>query len=240
MGHRQRPQGPPGPLHGDQPEADHRPDLPEDPHPRIRLDLPVLGEDGGFKEGLCGKECTYNKAEAKKLIDEGGGIPGGQLKISYNADTGSHKEWVNAVCNSINNVMGNNQACVGGAVGTFADFRNQVSTQKMTGPWRAGWQMDYPLIQNFLQPLYYTNAPSNDGKSTNQDFDDLVDKANAETDKAKAITRPGRGEGPRRADAVHPALVPERQRGLLGAGQQRGAEPVQRAGLHGDHGQLTR
>ncbi|NEE53649.1 ABC transporter substrate-binding protein, partial [Streptomyces sp. SID8455] len=48
--------------------------------------------------------------------------------------------------------------------------------------------MDYPLIQNFLQPLYYTNAPSNDGKWTNQDFDDLVDKANAETDKAKAIT----------------------------------------------------
>ncbi|CAO0833856.1 hypothetical protein SMICM17S_10916 [Streptomyces microflavus] len=67
---------------------------------------PVLGEDGGFKEGLCGKECTYNKAEAKKLIDEGGGIPGGQLKISYNADTGSHKEWVDAVCNSINNVNG--------------------------------------------------------------------------------------------------------------------------------------
>ncbi|MFJ9636494.1 ABC transporter substrate-binding protein [Streptomyces sp. NPDC101178] len=149
---------------------------------------PVLGEDGGFKEGLCGKECEYDKAAAKKLIDEGGGIPGGQLKLSYNADTGSHKEWVDAVCNSINNVMGNNKACVGGPIGTFADFRSQVSTQKMTGPWRAGWQMDYPLIQNFLQPLYYTNAPSNDGKWTNKDFDDLVDKANAETDKAKAIT----------------------------------------------------
>lgn len=36
---------------------------------------PVLGEDGGFKEGLCGKECTYNKAEAKKLIDEGAASP---------------------------------------------------------------------------------------------------------------------------------------------------------------------
>ncbi|WP_254811760.1 peptide ABC transporter substrate-binding protein [Streptomyces cavourensis] len=149
---------------------------------------PVLGEDGGFKEGLCGKECEYDKAEAKKLIDEGGGIPGGQLKISYNADTGSHKEWVDAVCNSINNVMGNNQACVGGAIGTFADFRSQVSTQKLNGPWRAGWQMDYPLIQNFLQPLYYTNASSNDGKWSNKEFDDLVDKANAETDKAKAVT----------------------------------------------------
>ncbi|MFE5243804.1 MULTISPECIES: peptide ABC transporter substrate-binding protein [unclassified Streptomyces] len=149
---------------------------------------PVLGEEGGFKEGLCGSPCEYDKAEAKKLIEEGGGIPGGQLKISYNADTGSHKEWVDAVCNSINNVMGNNKACVGGPVGTFADFRSQVSTQKLTGAWRAGWQMDYPLIQNFLQPLYYTNAPSNDGKWSNQEFDDLVDKANAESDKAKAVS----------------------------------------------------
>ncbi|MFB8027493.1 ABC transporter substrate-binding protein [Streptomyces sp. NPDC056465] len=149
---------------------------------------PVLGEEGGFKKGLCGPACEYDKAQAKKLIQEGGGIPGGQLKISYNADTGSHKEWVDAVCNSINNVMGNNKACVGGPVGTFADFRSQVSTQKLTGAWRAGWQMDYPLIQNFLQPLYYTNAPSNDGKWSDKKFDDLVDKANAESDKATAVS----------------------------------------------------
>ncbi|MFD9427090.1 MULTISPECIES: ABC transporter substrate-binding protein [unclassified Streptomyces] len=149
---------------------------------------PVLGADGGFKKGLCGKECTYDKAAAKKLIQDGGGIPGGQLKISYNADTGSHKEWVDAVCNSINNVMGNNKACVGGPVGTFADFRSQVSQQKLSGAWRAGWQMDYPLIQNFLQPVYYTNAPSNDGKWSDKKFDNLVDQANAETDKAKAVS----------------------------------------------------
>ncbi|MFE4452726.1 ABC transporter substrate-binding protein [Streptomyces sp. NPDC056796] len=149
---------------------------------------PVLGKDGGFKEGLCGSACDYDKAQAKKLIQEGGGIPGGQLKISYNADTGSHKEWVDAVCNSINNVMGNNKACVGGPVGTFADFRSQVSTQKLTGAWRAGWQMDYPLIQNFLQPLYYTNAPSNDGKWSDKKFDGLIDKANAESDKTQAVS----------------------------------------------------
>ncbi|MFJ6724577.1 MULTISPECIES: ABC transporter substrate-binding protein [unclassified Streptomyces] len=148
---------------------------------------PVLGEDGGFKEGLCGDACEYDPAAAKKLIQEGGGLPGGQVKITYNADTGSHKQWVDAVCNSINNALGNDKACVGNPVGTFADFRTQIGDQKMTGPFRAGWQMDYPLIQNFLQPLYYTNASSNDGKWTNKDFDDLVNKANAETDTAKAV-----------------------------------------------------
>ncbi|MGY5048009.1 peptide ABC transporter substrate-binding protein [Streptomyces sp. 900105755] len=149
---------------------------------------PVLGAAGGFKEGLCGSACDYDPAQAKKLIQEGGGLPGGQLKITYNADTGSHRMWVDAVCNSINNALGNDKACVGNPVGTFADFRNQIGQHKMTGPFRAGWQMDYPLIQNFLQPLYYTNASSNDGKWSNKDFDRLVDQANAQTDTAKAVS----------------------------------------------------
>ncbi|WP_406332672.1 ABC transporter substrate-binding protein [Streptomyces sp. NBC_00203] len=156
---------------------------------------PVLGTDGGFQDGLCGDSCKYNPTEAKKLVEEGGGLPGGQIKLSYNADTGSHKEWVDAVCNSINNALGNDKACVGNPIGTFADFRNQIGQHKMPGPFRAGWQMDYPLIQNFLQPLYYTNASSNDGKWSNADFDNLVDQANAETDTAKAIKLFQQAEG---------------------------------------------
>ncbi|MCK1821060.1 ABC transporter substrate-binding protein [Streptomyces sp. XM83C] len=148
---------------------------------------PVLGKEGGFQDGLCGEFCDYDPEQAKKLIQEGGGLPGGQVKISYNADTGSHKQWVDAVCNSINNALGNDKACVGSPVGTFADFRTRITQKKMTGPFRAGWQMDYPLIQNFLQPLYYTNASSNDGKWSNKEFDSLVDQANQETDTGKAI-----------------------------------------------------
>lgn len=148
---------------------------------------PVLGAAGGYKAGFCGGLCDYNPAEAKKMISDGGGIPGGQVKIGYNADTGSHKDWVDAVCNSINNALGNDKACVGAPTGTFADFRNKITQKKMTGPFRAGWQMDYPLIQNFLQPLYYTNASSNDGKWSDKKFDKLVNQANAESDKAKAV-----------------------------------------------------
>ncbi|MCP9990965.1 peptide ABC transporter substrate-binding protein [Streptomyces albogriseolus] len=148
---------------------------------------PVLGEDGGFQAGLCGEACEYKPDEAKKLIEEGGGLPGGKVTITFNADTGSHREWVNAVCNSINNALDDERACTAAPVGTFADFRNEITDRKMPGPFRSGWQMDYPLIQNFLQPLYYTNASSNDGKWSNQEFDDLVNRANQETDTAKAI-----------------------------------------------------
>jgi oligopeptide transport system substrate-binding protein len=148
---------------------------------------PVLGAAGGYKKGLCGRACVYDPGRARKLIEEGGGIPGGRLTVTYNADSGSHRQWVDAVCNSINNALGDDRACVGNPVGTFADFRNQLGGHRMTGPFRAGWQMDYPLIQNFLQPLYYTGASSNDGAWSDEEFDRLVDRANAETDPARSV-----------------------------------------------------
>ncbi|MEV0125568.1 ABC transporter substrate-binding protein [Streptomyces sp. NPDC050703] len=148
---------------------------------------PVLGDDGGFEKGLCGEACTYDPARARKLVEEGGGIPGGQLKVTYNADTGSHKEWVDALCNSVNKALGKDKACVGNPIGTFADFRGKASKQELDGAWRAGWQMDYPLIQNFLEPNYFTDAPSNDGKYSDAKFDQLVNEANGETDTAKAV-----------------------------------------------------
>ncbi|MCC9310251.1 ABC transporter substrate-binding protein [Kitasatospora sp. RB6PN24] len=148
---------------------------------------PVLGTTGGFKEGLCGQLCTYNPTMAKQLIQQGGGIPGGQLTISYNAD-GGNKDWVDATCNSINQVLGNNSACVGNPVGTFADFRNQITGKKMNGPFRTGWQMDYPLIQDFLQPVYTTDGSSNDSHYNNPAFDAQVNTANAEPNQATAVT----------------------------------------------------
>ncbi|PHQ49408.1 peptide ABC transporter substrate-binding protein [Streptomyces cinnamoneus] len=148
---------------------------------------PVLGDQGGYKAGLCGGACTYDPGEAKRLIQEGGGLPGGKVTITSNVDTGSHRLWMDAVCNSINNALGNDGACTVNPVGTFADFRNQVADQRMTSLFRSGWQMDYPLVQNFLQPLYYTNASSNYGKFSDPQFDRLVDEANAESDTGKAV-----------------------------------------------------
>ncbi|GHF60346.1 peptide ABC transporter substrate-binding protein [Streptomyces mashuensis] len=148
---------------------------------------PVLGEKGGYKAGLCGEACTYDPEKAKRLIQDGGGLPGGRITLTSNVDTGSHRLWMDAVCNSINNALGNDRACTVNPVGTFADFRNQMTEQRLTGPFRSGWQMDYPLAQNFLQPLYYTDASSNYGKFSDAEFDGLVDEANAESDTARAV-----------------------------------------------------
>ncbi|WP_175411870.1 ABC transporter substrate-binding protein [Streptomyces sp. TRM64462] len=147
---------------------------------------PALGEQGGYAD-ICGDACVFDADEAKRLIDEGGGLPGGRVTLTSNVDTGSHRQWLDAVCNSINNVLDRGPVCTVNPIGTFADFRSQVTTSKMTGPYRSGWQADYPLIQNFLEPLYYTGASSNNGKYSNKQFDALIDQANAETDQARAV-----------------------------------------------------
>ncbi|MFI0213240.1 peptide ABC transporter substrate-binding protein [Streptomyces lydicus] len=150
---------------------------------------PVLGKAGGYRAGLCGAACVFDPARARQLIKEGGGLPGGRMTVTYNADTGSHKDWIDAICNSINRTLRDDRACVGAPVGTFADFRNKIAARTMTGPFRAGWQMDYPLIQNFLQPLYYSNGSANDGKFSNPRFDTLVNQANAATDTGAAVAK---------------------------------------------------
>ncbi|WP_059013192.1 peptide ABC transporter substrate-binding protein [Streptomyces specialis] len=150
---------------------------------------PVLGEAGGYKEGLCGDACDYDPEGARELIEEAGGLPGGKVTLTSNVDTGSHRQWMDAVCNSINNALNDTGACTVNPVPTFADFRNRVTGHEMTGMFRTGWQMDYPLIQNFLQPLYYTDASSNDSGYSSEEFDRLIDEANAASEEDEAIEK---------------------------------------------------
>ncbi|NGO71314.1 peptide ABC transporter substrate-binding protein [Streptomyces boncukensis] len=157
--------------------------------PATDLTSPVLKSAGGYKPGLCGDACEYDPEKAKKLIDDAGGLPGGKVTITSNVDTGSHRQWMEAVCNSINDTLGKNNACTVNPVPTFGEFRNSISQQKMTGLFRTGWQMDYPLIQNFLQPIFYTGGSSNDSHFSDKKVDDLMDEANELGDEGAAIAK---------------------------------------------------
>lgn len=155
--------------------------------PASDLTSPVLGKDGGYRPGLCGRACRYDPERARKLIEEGGGLPGGRITLTSNVDTGSHRAWMDAVCNNINTVLRNNRACTVEPVSTFAKFRQRIASDEMTGMFRTGWQMDYPLIQNFVQPLYFTDASSNEAGYRNRKVDRLIEKANATADRGRAV-----------------------------------------------------
>jgi oligopeptide transport system substrate-binding protein len=127
----------------------------------------------GWSDDLCGATCEFNPEEAKKMFDAAGGIEGNTMTLSYNSD-GPHKAWTEAVCNDLKNNLGVD--CTANAYPDFAGLRSDVTDNKMTDPFRTGWQMDYPAISNFLGPIYVTGAGSNDGQYSNPEFDALIKK----------------------------------------------------------------
>jgi len=137
----------------------------------------------GYKAGQCGEWCTYDPAKAKAKLAEAGGFKGDKITLSYNADA-AHKDWTEAVCNSIKQSLGVECQAVG--VVDFATFRQQIGDRKMKGMFRNGWVMDYPSIENFETPLYATGAASNDTDYSNPQFDKLLTEAAASTDPAAA------------------------------------------------------
>lgn len=139
----------------------------------------------GAKPGQCGEFCTYDPDKAKQLLTEAGGVPGGKVSIVYNADA-THKDWVEASCNTVKNALG--VECVATPVTDFATLRAAINARTQKGMFRSGWIMDYPSIENFLTPLYATGASANDGEYSNAKFDAKLQEAAAADSLEKANT----------------------------------------------------
>ncbi|WP_234998775.1 ABC transporter substrate-binding protein [Demequina sp. NBRC 110057] len=140
----------------------------------------------GWSDSLEGSEVlAYDPEAAAELWAEADAIEPwtGTFELAYNAD-GGHQAWVDAVVNSIKNTLGIDAA--GLPYATFAEFRTDITDRNITASFRTGWQADYPSLENFLGPLYYTGAGSNDGDYSSEAFDSLIDEGKSATDTAAA------------------------------------------------------
>jgi oligopeptide transport system substrate-binding protein len=125
----------------------------------------------GFDPNIPGNYALdFNPERAQHLWDQANAISpwSGRYAVAYNADSG-HQEWVDAVANSIKNVLGID--AVGAPQPTFAGFRTQISNRTIDTAFRAGWIGDYPSMIEFLAPLYATGAGSNDVGYSGREFD---------------------------------------------------------------------
>jgi oligopeptide transport system substrate-binding protein len=129
----------------------------------------------GYSKTIGGDVLKYDPVKAKALLAEAGGYTG-KLEIAYNAD-GGHKAWVDAVCNSIKNAIAID--CTGKSYPDFKSLRDPITKGTMKSQFRAGWQMDYPALENFLAPIYAKGAGSNDSHYDNPAFDALLKKGDS-------------------------------------------------------------
>ncbi|MFI6443246.1 ABC transporter substrate-binding protein [Kitasatospora sp. NPDC050543] len=132
----------------------------------------------GYKAGACGDACKFDPAKAKELIQAGGGVPNNKITIIYNSD-GGHKEWVDAVCNSIRQSTG--VECLGDPKPDFKTSRDIIRKKQVPSMMRTGWVQDYPLNANFLRDVYGTGASANDAAYSSPEFDKFAQQADEAT-----------------------------------------------------------
>ncbi|GAA0651643.1 ABC transporter substrate-binding protein [Streptomyces thermocarboxydovorans] len=138
----------------------------------------------GYQPGVAGDILTYNPDKAKQLIKEGGGVPGNKIFIQFNAD-GGHKEWVEAVCNSIRKATG--VECAGDSKPDFQTDLDTRDAHKVKSMYRGGWVQDYPLNVNFMRDLYGSKAAGNTSGFADKEIDALFKKGDNAKDLDGAI-----------------------------------------------------
>jgi ABC-type oligopeptide transport system substrate-binding subunit len=129
----------------------------------------------GSREDPCGEACDYNPDKAKQLFEEAGGYDG-TLTLWFNSGAG-HEEWMESVSNQLRQVLGIKDIKFKSL--EFAEYLQLLDEEKVTGPFRLGWVMDYPSPQNYLEPIYSTSGSSNNFGYSNKKVDSLIAKGNA-------------------------------------------------------------
>jgi oligopeptide transport system substrate-binding protein len=148
--------------------------------PADSVATPVLA---GYRKGAC-KYCHLDVNQAKQKFTAAGGWTG-QLVINFPNDDPSLQQAMEAVANQWRQNLGIRDIKLNPIdANSYFDVE---SGKKMTGPFWDGWTMDYPSIQDYLQPQYGTNGGNNLVFYSNPEFDRLLAEGDAAPSQAESI-----------------------------------------------------
>ncbi|MDZ4170405.1 MAG: ABC transporter substrate-binding protein [Coriobacteriia bacterium] len=140
----------------------------------------------GYQSGSW-PDAKYDVEAAKKALadagyPEGKGAP--EITVTYNNDGGHEKvmQLVQADLQAIGLEVSFDTADWTNTLKKYDSGSFQIG--------RAGWQADYPIMDNFLYPLFTTDAGNNLGKYSNPaGFDEPIKEARSTVDAAERIAK---------------------------------------------------
>jgi len=154
--------------------------------PAFSVVSPVVS---GSRPDAC-KYCVLDVARAKALLTESGFDVSKPVNLWFNSGAG-HDAWVQAAGNQLRQNLGIEYKLQGGL--DFAQYLPKGDDKGFDGPFRLGWVMDYPSPQNYLEPLYSTQALAPAGSNqtfySNPAFDSLIAEGNESTSSDDAVAK---------------------------------------------------
>jgi len=120
-------------------------------------------------------DCQYDPDTAKSLIEQY--YPNGvTITLSYNSG-GGHEDIMSSIQGDLQNVG----ITVQQSSQEWAAYLSSLSDGSFQIG-RLGWIADYPTMDNFMYPNFYSSADNNYSKYNNPDVDSAIDEARKITD----------------------------------------------------------
>jgi oligopeptide transport system substrate-binding protein len=139
--------------------------------------------------------CRFDAAAANQLLDDAHFDRRKKIELWFNAGAGQDA-FIEAVGNQLRQNLGVDFVLKGDLA--IPEYMPLAMKKGFTGPFRAGWTMDYPSPQNYLEPLYSSSALPPGGMNlsfySNPVFDQLVDEGDQATSNAEAIAKYNQAE----------------------------------------------
>ena len=142
----------------------------------------------GYRDDAC-EFCTLDVERANQLLDEAGFDRSQPIELWFNSGAG-HDAWMEAVGNQLRENIGITDYTLKGDL-DFSEYLPLLESKGVAGPFRLGWGMDYPSMENYLGPLYsqagLPPAGSNYPFYKNEEFESLLAEGNTAASNEEAI-----------------------------------------------------
>lgn len=112
--------------------------------------------------------CAYDPEEAKRLLDEAGGIEG--TLTLYATQYTNEDQVMQAIVNQLAQNLG-----IDVTLAMEDDTWTKLKDRKIDGPTLAYWGAYFPHVQAMVEPLFTTGAPGNAAGYENPEIDELVE-----------------------------------------------------------------
>ncbi|MFD0560432.1 ABC transporter substrate-binding protein [Stackebrandtia endophytica] len=137
----------------------------------------------GHLDNTCGDACSFDPEAAKDLLATTDFPMDKTVELWVNSGPG--EDYLKVLGDQLSANLGIEYVL---KTLEWPDFLTKKDNRELTGPFLTGWSPDYPLSQNYMEPLY-GGGPDNDFGYHGEEFEQLLAEGNRAEDLEDALVK---------------------------------------------------